>query len=205
MDSLEGKPIVVYDLETKNAVGGEIGWTNYDKMGISVGCAFDYRTGDYNVYMDDNMEQLVGLLNEAELVVGFNHKGFDNNLLRGMGYSLKPDSELFNYDILEEARKAIGWVPGMHYPKGLKLDNLLEATFGRDSKKTEDGALAPVLYQQRKLGRLITYNVGDTNRTRRIFERIWHGQPILSPVHGDIILAQPLPFMKGKSEIMEKA
>jgi len=83
IEFLTGKNIVVYDLEIKKPIEEcSKGWSSHDEMGISVGCAFDYREMRYRVFMDDNILALVERLNEPNtLIVAFNHVNFDNKLI----------------------------------------------------------------------------------------------------------------------------
>lgn len=169
---LNGKNIVVYDLEIQNVIDGKkITWADHDKMGLSVGCLFDYETGDYNVYFENDKHALAARLNSADLIVAFNQIGFDNLLLRAIGTDLKPDSELNNYDMLLKSRQAVGWKGG-RYPSGLRLDNHLESTFGKNFMKTEDGAQAPVMWQAGKIGEVTTYCLADVRREKMLFEHI---------------------------------
>lgn len=143
-------------------------------MGISVGCAYDFSTGEYGVYMDDNIQALVDLLNSSDMVCAFNQVGFDLPLLREVGQSLKlerqlkPDSELINYDMLVESRA--GAKVGQ-FEKGFKLDAHLKATLG--IQKTGDGAMAPDLYQAGKIGELTNYCLADVHRERLLFRHMW--------------------------------
>ena len=107
-------------------------------MGFSVGCTFNYATGDWGVYFKEDIGYLSELLNQADLVVGFNIVGFDLPLIRSQGGNLWPDSDLGIYDLLEESRKAMGWTPAQRFPKGMRLDDHLEATFGAGFMKTEE-------------------------------------------------------------------
>ena len=151
---LAGKNIVVYDLEIKNVIGvNGVTWDTHDKMGISVGCLFDFRTMDNLVFMDDNISALAERLNSAELVVGFNIIGFDNKLLDATPENkvkLRPDLPI--YDMLYWSRRATGWNDGEKFPKGLKLDDHLLAMFGQQHMKTSNGAEAPVMYQEKRMG-----------------------------------------------------
>lgn len=171
MDELKGRAVIVYDLESKIAFQPGERW-ELERMGISVGCAFDYMSGDYFVFLEDNLPDLVRMLNAAELVVAFNQIGFDNKLLRASGLGLNPDELMMNYDMLQESRTAMGYQPGDKYPSGLKLDHHLEATFGKDFMKTGDGLEAPRLYQERKMGQLISYCLADVRREKMLFEHI---------------------------------
>jgi DEAD/DEAH box helicase domain-containing protein len=178
---LEGKNVVVYDCEIENVIDGEeVTWGTFDKMGLSVGSLFDYRTGDYNVYLKADISELCDRLNEAEFVVGFNIKGFDNKLLRGLGGLLRPDLTLNNYDMLEQARKACGG----GIPKGLKLDDILEGTFGAAYMKTEHGSQAPVMWQEGKHAKVISYCIADVRREKMLFEHIYNHGWINTKVNG---------------------
>lgn len=172
---LSGRKIIVYDTEIKAIIGQNgVTWNDHAKMGISVACAYDYASGDFLVFLEDNLPELTRLLNEAEMVVAFNQIGFDNKLMRACGQPLKADNDLFNYDMLVESRKAIGWVEGSRsFPKGCKLDDHLEATFGTAFKKTSHGEEAPKMYQAGQMGRLISYCLADVAREKMLFEHIW--------------------------------
>lgn len=174
LKDLKGKNIVVYDLEIKNPIGANgVSWTDYDRMGISVGCAFDYRNMSYSVYLDDNIHDLVNRLNEPNtMLVGFNHTGFDNKLLRGdsiltsRGVSLKEELDLYCYDLLRVSRVGAGVSP---FQKGFKLQDHLEAM--NLPFKTAEGALAPHWYQLGKMGQLISYCLNDVMTERSLFEK----------------------------------
>jgi len=166
---LHGKNIVVYDLEIKKRIEDcTHGWNSHDEMGISVGCAFDYRSMRYRVFMDDNIQELVDRLNEPNtLIVAFNHVGFDNKLIRASKLALKPDSELDNYDMLLESRKganAVGFI------KGFKLDEHLK-NLGLPMK-TGEGSLAPIWWEEGKIGKVIDYCLNDVTQEKALFEYI---------------------------------
>ncbi|AFC22526.1 putative exonuclease [Bdellovibrio phage phi1422] len=175
---LMGRNIVVFDAEIKNEIDQKnIGWKDFDKMGISVACAFDYRSYEFGVYLDDNMGTLTDRLNEpGTLVVAFNQKGFDNPLLRkdsllvASGKVLKPDTDLIQYDMLEESRKGSG---GGNFAKGHKLDDHLNA-MGLPMK-TDCGSQAPVMWQKGQYGQCITYCLGDVAREKMLFDRVYLG------------------------------
>lgn len=182
---LKGKNIVVFDCEIQNEIDGRnVTWSTYDKMGLSVGCLFDYMTEDWNVYLENDVQAMCSRLNSADLVVGFNIKGFDNKLLRGLGGDLKPDSELKNWDILEYSRKATGWNPNMRFPSGLKLDEHLEAIFGKDDMKTTHGANAPIWWQEGRHGEVISYCLADVKREKMLFEHIVEHGWVQTATHG---------------------
>jgi hypothetical protein len=167
--SLAGKNIVIYDLEIRKEIEEcSRGWESLDEMGISVGCAYDYRESRCRVFMEDNLGELVTRLNEpGTLVVAFNHVGFDNKLLRASGYALKPDEQLRNYDMLVISKAG---AKAEKYASGFKLDDHLKA-LGLPMK-TGSGAMAPVLWKAGKMGALVDYCLNDVTQERALFEHI---------------------------------
>lgn len=195
--NLRGKNVVVYDCEIENVIDGkEVTWGTYDKMGFSVGCLYDYLSDDYHVYFRENVQELCDRLNIADLVVGFNTTGFDNKLLRGLGGDLKPDNLLKNFDILEQSRRAMGWGPDKQFPKGMRLDDHLEATFGAAFKKTADGAMAPVWWKEGKRAKVTTYCLADVKRERMLFEHIVDKGWAATATHGKRFI-ETVPFLGG--------
>lgn len=200
MNALAGKSIVVFDLEIKNEIGKNgVTWKTYDKMGISVGCAFDYRTMDYLVFMDDNIQELRALLAGAEMIVGFNILGFDLPLIASCTKPVDKNPKLEIYDLLFKSREAVGWKEGRNFPTGLKLDNHLEATFGKDHMKTADGAEAPLMWQRGELGKLISYCLCDVKREKMLFEHVIQKKPVKTAAHGEKILELPKCLPEGVS------
>lgn len=169
MNKLLGKNIVVYDIEIKIGVP-PLTWDDKDKMGVSSVALYDYRDGFIKVYMDDNIQHLNTRLMEADLIVGFNHIDFDEVVLQRSG--LKEQRNMYHhYDICQEGRKALGWKEGDKYPGRISLDNYCKATLGVG--KQGNAALAPELYQAKRFGELITYNISDVILTCRLFGKIW--------------------------------
>lgn len=69
-------------------------------------------------------------------------------------------------------------------PTGCKLDNHLAGTFGREFMKTGAGAEAPVWWQQRRLGRLVSYCIDDVKREARLFKYAWDHGFVKTDTHG---------------------
>ncbi len=166
-------------------------------MGISVGVAFSFQTGDFTIHLDDNMADLWEMLVNATLVTGFNVLTFDIPLLKAemanLIKRLTPDDqpgwaarratmmekldaqhaaiEAKTYDMYPVAKAGAG---ADTYDKGYRVDDLLRATWGFTAAKTGNGAFAPDLFKVGKIGELISYCVADVQRERRLFERCWY-------------------------------
>lgn len=167
---------LVYDAETRCCTPGSgddarglkhcRGWDDYVGMGVSVVCAYDFWTGRSHVFMKDNLRNFETLANNRRHLVGFNSLAFDDKLLAAHGVNVTT-----TYDLLGHVRAAARKLPkrpGAGRPS-YKLGAIAEATLG--TGKDGDGALAPVLWQTRRLGELITYCLNDVMLTRRLFER----------------------------------
>ena len=200
---LAGQNIIVFDCEIKEEIDGKnVTWGTPEKMGVSVACSFDYRTLDYNVYLDDNLHELYERINNADMVCGFYTLGFDIPLLDATrvfgsdgGEILKKKLRTDNhYDILYWSRRSTGWKDGQRFPSGMKLNDHLDAMFGM--QKTEDGAQAPVFYKQGKMGKLISYCLADVARERKVFEHIWNLGWVKTPTHGQKIVECPKKLLQ---------
>lgn len=181
-----GRNIIVYDLEIKEPIEGQVTWDRHDLMGISVGVAYHYKTGEFKVYMDDNIAELAAHLHMADLISGFNIIGFDNKLLDatiGAKGDLARVLNLKSYDMLVESRKAAGWKENQSFPKAMRLDDHLKCTFGDQFMKTANGAEAPLMWKEKQLGRLISYCIDDVSRECALFEHVWSGKPVTTPMH----------------------
>lgn len=186
-----GRNIIVYDLEIKEPIAGPVTWDRHDLMGISVGVAYHYLTGEFKVYMDDNIAELGAHLHQADIITGFNIIGFDNKLIDatlGAKGDLARVLNLKSYDMLVESRKASGWRENMSFPKAMRLDDHLECTFGKLFMKTANGAEAPLMWKEKQLGRLISYCIDDVAREKLLFEHVFAGRPVKTPLHKERIL-----------------
>jgi len=200
---IQGQNIVVFDCEIKNEIKGDITWGTHDKMGISVACAFDFRVMDYLVFMDDNIEQLIARLNSADIVSGFNIVGFDNKLLNACCQS-KLSDKLPIYDLMIESKRALGHSDNARTP-GMRLDDHLLGTFGKEHMKTEDGAEAPRMWQRKEYGRAITYCLADVKREAKLFHHVWKGLPVTTPNHGPRVLRDPKTMIQKKKSVVNHA
>jgi hypothetical protein len=139
------------------------------------------------------MNELVDQLNAAELVVGFNIDQFDLNVIAAHQASaaLVPGAQVSQlrtglpvYDLLYHSRRAMGWSPARRFPTGMKLDNHLLGTFGPSWVKTAAGAEAPGFYRDGKIGRLVSYCVGDVKREAALFKHLWANGTFTTDTHG---------------------
>lgn len=199
---------LIYDCEIVNAIAGPKdrvhgitycdGWDDKANMGISVICAYSYLFEEYTVWFGSDLMDFIAYMNLHTRLIGFNHIKFDNELLMAVSRSYGLDSDLvhksianlYHFDILREAYIAyeIDAYPVIFTKlhKGFKLDNFSLSNFR--ARKTGDGALAPVLWQQGKKSEVVNYCLNDVKLTKRLYDRILNDGFLLHPVDMEAVI-----------------
>ena len=122
------KNIVYFDLETRRSAAEVGGWHETAKMGMSVGVTYSTRDNAYHIYTEDQVEDLIDELCMADLVVGYNHIGFDYGVLQAFTFWTVADVTQ-NLDICTDLTAKLG--------HRLKLDSVAKVTLGGHSKTAE--------------------------------------------------------------------
>jgi DEAD/DEAH box helicase domain-containing protein len=148
---------IVLDLETKKRFD-EVEGRNPEKLGVSLIVIYDYSQQTYKSFRENELKSLWPLLESADLIIGFNHKNFDNKVLSA--YYGGDLGTLPNLDLLEEFSKAAGF--------RIRLDNLAEATLGE--KKSSYGLQAIQWYEQGNFQALEEYCRHDVRLTKGLYE-----------------------------------
>lgn len=192
---------IIYDIEIVNAIPNRDGtredgivycggWHDHAGMGVSVIGVYDYTEDRYRVFCRDNFP----IFEEAckgKMLVGFNSIPFDNAVISAdLGVALPEDH---CYDILRETWAAAGLGPKFDFKThgGYGLDAMCKANFG--TKKSGNGALAPVLWQRGQIGEVIDYCLNDVRLTKQLFDQVLSGRPLKNPNGGrDLNLRNPL-------------
>lgn len=172
--------MLVYDCEIEKAIPSRKeaplqhveycgGWTDYENMGISVIGAFDFDENRYRVFCKDNLVEFQELVDRHDVIVGFNSIAFDNKLCAANGIDV-PDEK--SYDLLIQIWKGAGLDPNFRYLShmGFGLDAVCSVNL--NSAKSGNGALAPVLWQQGKIGSVIDYCLNDVVLTHKLLSLI---------------------------------
>ena len=172
----------------------------------------------YRVFMPDTFDRAVELFSEHDLIAGFNHKRFDNLLMKQyLGIDLErrvkvpvissgagdngnlqfaDDREWAvrrHYDVLEQIWLAKGLDPNRFDFKthgGVGLDAVCEKNFG--FKKTGSGANAPFLWLAGRRGEVVDYCLNDVWLTKRLVYEVIFGGELIDPTSGKaLVLKQP--------------
>ncbi len=152
------KNIVYFDLETQKSADEVGGWNNINRMGMSVGVTYSTARGDYQIYGEKQVGDLLKELQRADLVVGFNILRFDYEVLHG--YTPFDLTQLPTLDMLVDLQNTL--------QHRLALDSIATATFGVE--KTAEGLQAIEWFKQGKLLEIAEYCCYDVKITKLVHE-----------------------------------
>jgi len=150
---------VYFDLETQRTAHDVGGWGNKRDMGMSIGAIYSSATGEYEIFSEKRVHDLVNRLMRADWVVGFNVINFDFEVL--MGYSiLDLAAQVPTVDLLVDIEKALGHRVG--------LDAVASATIGVG--KTGVGLDAIQWWREGRLLDIAEYCCFDVKATKLVHE-----------------------------------
>ena len=152
------KNIVYFDLETQKSADEVGGWGNIIRMGLSVAVTYSTARGEYTIYGEKQVDELLRELQRADLVVGFNNLRFDYEVLHG--YTSMDLTQLPTLDMLVELTGTLN--------HRLSLDSIATATFGVE--KTAEGLQAIRWYKEGKLAEIAEYCCYDVKITKLVHE-----------------------------------
>jgi DEAD/DEAH box helicase domain-containing protein len=152
------KNIVYFDLETQKSADEVGGWNRVRDMRMSVGVTYSTARGDYKIYPETHVEDLIRELMRADLVVGFNNLRFDYEVLHG--YTVLDLTQAPTLDMLVDVQKVVN--------HRLSLDAIAGTTLGVE--KTAEGMEAIKWFRQGRLLDIAEYCCYDVKITRLVHE-----------------------------------
>jgi DEAD/DEAH box helicase domain-containing protein len=168
-------------LSTQKSAEDVGGWQHKHLLGLGVAVTYDTREARYNVYTAETVAALLASLREADLVIGFNTRDFDYQVLQP--YTEAPLATLPTLAVLDEVQRTLGF--------RLSLRHLVKETLGverpDDSLRTlqwyQEGERERIVQQCRRdlelLRALVRYGTG----TGTVFYRDQAGVRTAVPVH----------------------
>lgn len=154
---------VVLDVETQKGFN-DVDRKKLHLLKVSVCCIYDSATGQYSAFEEKEMLKLEEVLKQADLIVGFNIRDFDMEVLAP--YLLTPVKSLPVLDLLVEFEKARG--------HRISLNSVAGATL--NASKSGSGFDALKLYADGRMAELKQYCIDDVRITKDVYEYgIKHG------------------------------
>ncbi|WKZ26547.1 MAG: ribonuclease H-like domain-containing protein [Candidatus Paceibacterota bacterium] len=148
---------IVFDIETKN-IFSDVGERNPAALDISVVGIYDYRSGEYKTFLEEEFNKLWPILSRANLLIGFNSDHFDIPLLNK--YYPGDLTKIKSLDILKEIKESFG--------RRMKLDQIAEGTLG--IRKSGFGLQATEWWKKGEVEKVKKYCLDDVKITKEIYE-----------------------------------
>jgi hypothetical protein len=152
------KNIVYFDLETQKSAAEVGGWDRKRDMLMSVGVTYATGDGQYRIFSEAQVDDLVKQLMRADLVVGFNIINFDYSVLTH--YTPLDLNQTPTLDLMVDLEKKLG--------HRLSLDAVAKATLA--APKVADGMTALKWWKEGKLMEIAEYCCFDVKITKAVHE-----------------------------------
>lgn len=148
---------IVFDIETSNLFS-DVQSSDPAALDLSVIVIYDYARDVYESYMQKDLPKLWPILEQADLLIGYNSDHFDIPLLNK--YYPGDLTKIKSLDILKEIREAYG--------RRMKLDQIAEGTFGIN--KSGNGLEAVVWWRNGEYDKVIKYCTDDVKITKDVYD-----------------------------------
>jgi DEAD/DEAH box helicase domain-containing protein len=158
LQSIPTRNVVYFDLETQKSAEEVGGWNNIRDMRMSIGVTYSTARGDYRIYGEKQVNDLINELTRADLVVGFNNLRFDYEVLHG--YTVYDLRQVPTLDLMVDLQKTIN--------HRLSLDAIATTTLGVE--KTAEGMQAIHWFREGKLLDIAEYCCYDVKITKLVHE-----------------------------------
>ncbi len=158
---------IVLDLETQKSFDEVGGRGKNHLLKISVCGIYDYSTDRYQVFREHELARLSPLLQTADLIIGYNIKDFDFEVLQPyLNFNIY---EVPYLDLLQEIDKVLG--------HRIKLEDVAQATLG--AGKSGSGKEALLYFKNGRWDLLEKYCLDDVKITRQIYDYALKNQKLL--------------------------
>lgn len=150
---------IVFDIETRN-IFQDVGTNNPADLDISVVCIYDSKTDSFSSYLVEQLPNLWKILEETDLIIGYNSEHFDLPLLQKYAPKTLDLSKIKHIDLLKELKNVA--------KRRMKLDQVAEGTLG--TNKSGGGLDAVVWWRKGEIDKIIKYCIDDVRITRDVYE-----------------------------------
>jgi DEAD/DEAH box helicase domain-containing protein len=150
--------IVYFDLETQKSAAEVGGWDKKRDMKMSVGVTYNTGDGQYRIFSEDQVADLVKQLTRADKVIGFNIINFDYEVLHG--YTPLDLHSTPTLDLMVDLEKTLG--------HRVSLDAVAKSTL--NAPKIADGLQALKWWKEGRLLEIAEYCCFDVKITKELHE-----------------------------------
>jgi DEAD/DEAH box helicase domain-containing protein len=156
-DSSEEDEVLSFDLETQKTFHEVGGHQNTEELKLSVGVIRNEETDEFEVFREDEAEELADRLYSAKLVIGYNVIDFDYRVLKP--YTPLDFAEVDTLDMMKSIEEVLN--------QRIRLDDVASATV--DASKSADGLQAVRWYKEGKIDQIADYCREDVRITSKVY------------------------------------
>ncbi len=149
---------VLFDLETQLSAADVGGWHNTHRMRVAVGVSLHLQSGEFRVFLEDRVQDLIDQLAAADLVVGYNIERFDYPVLSGYT-GVDYVAQWPTLDLYQEVYRSSGL--------RVSMNALAQATLGEG--KSADGLTSLRWVAEGKIDKVIEYCKRDVEVLRDLY------------------------------------
>ncbi len=150
---------LIFDIETQNTFD-QVGSRDAAALDISLLVVWDSKTQEYKCYLENELEQLWTVLEQADMLIGYNSDHFDIPLLNK--YYPGDLTAIKSLDLMKEIQGVLG--------RRLRLDDVANATLG--TSKSGSGLDAIRWWQAGEIDKIRKYCEKDVKITKDLFDYI---------------------------------
>lgn len=148
---------IVFDIETSNTFQ-DVESTDPADLDLSLIGVYDSETDEYSSYLQDELSDLWPLIEQADMLIGYNSDHFDIPLLNK--YYPGDLAQIKSLDLMKEIKGSLG--------RRIKLDTIAQATLG--TQKSGDGLEAIRWWRDGEVEKVRQYCLQDVKITKDIYD-----------------------------------
>lgn len=148
---------IIFDIETRN-IFDDVGKADPALLDISLVGVYDSKTDEYTSYLVEDLPKLWPLIENADVLIGYNSDHFDIPLLNK--YYHGDLTKIKSLDIMAEIKKSLG--------RRIGLGNVAEATL--NVGKSAHGLQAVEWWKKGDIESIRKYCLQDVKVTKEIYE-----------------------------------
>jgi DEAD/DEAH box helicase domain-containing protein len=171
------------NLTTQQASDDVGGWQHKHLLGLGIAVVYDTADASYRAYTEETIEALMTHLQQADLIISFNTRDFDYQVLQP--YTDVPLPSLPTYAMLDEIQRALGY--------RLSFKHLLQETLGVE--RPDDRLDTVAWFRQAQSEAIITACRRDIDWMRDLIRHISHTGSLQyrdrTGIQHDILLTLP--------------
>lgn len=149
--------VLVFDIETRNQFA-DVGSSNPTALDISLVGIHDSETDQYSSYLLEELPELWKIIEQTDMLVGFNSDHFDIPLLNK--YYPGDLTKIKSLDILKEIQGVLG--------RRIRLDSVAEGTL--KANKSGNGLDAIKWWREGEIDKIREYCIKDVEITKKVYE-----------------------------------